>query len=91
MILIIVLSLELLPGTDQDLETCSAIFICYLKLKLIIYKQRVPSSVPLLLTEEAPLLVFLSLLRSLLRTGDDDNTADNGPSKDNNQLDDDNK
>jgi hypothetical protein len=28
------------------------------KTKLIIFKQRVPSSVPLLLTEEAPLLVF---------------------------------
>ncbi len=28
------------------------------KTKLIIFKQRVPSSMPLLLTEEAPLLVF---------------------------------
>jgi hypothetical protein len=27
MILIIVLSLELDPGTDQDLETCSVIFL----------------------------------------------------------------
>ncbi len=39
-----------------------------LLLSLIISKQRVPSSMPLLLTEEAPLLVFQSLLRSLLRT-----------------------
>jgi hypothetical protein len=31
------------------------------KTKLIINKQRVPSSVPLLFTEEAPLLVFLVL------------------------------
>jgi hypothetical protein len=31
------------------------------KTKLIIYQQRVPSSVPLLFTEEAPLLVFLVL------------------------------
>jgi hypothetical protein len=61
MILIIVLSLELLPGTDHDLETCSATFICNLNLKLIIYKQRVPPSVPLLLAEDAPLLVFLVL------------------------------
>ncbi len=44
------------------------LFICNLIYKLIIYKQRVPSSVPLQLTEEAPLLVFQSLLRSLLRT-----------------------
>jgi hypothetical protein len=44
------------------------LFICNLKSKLIIYKQRAPSSVPLQLTEEAPLLVFQSLLRSLLRT-----------------------
>jgi hypothetical protein len=58
MIFIIVLSLELLPGTDHDLKTCSALFICNLNFKLIIYKQRVPSSVPLLLIEEAPLLVF---------------------------------
>jgi hypothetical protein len=47
MILIIVLSLELLPGTDQA-------FIALI-LTLIIYKQRVSSSMPLLLTEEAPL------------------------------------
>jgi hypothetical protein len=33
MILIIVLSLELLPGTDHDLETCSAIFICIIDFK----------------------------------------------------------
>ncbi len=62
MILIIVLSLELLPETDHDLETCSATFsFVTLILSLIIYKQRVSSSVPLLLTEEAPLLVFLVL------------------------------
>ena len=40
----------------------------YLKSKLIIYKQRVPSSVPLQFTEEAPFLVFQYLLCSLLRT-----------------------
>ncbi len=56
MILIIVLSLELLPGTDQDLAP--HYFICNLIFKLRISKQRVPSSMPLLLTEEAPLLVF---------------------------------
>jgi hypothetical protein len=33
MILIIVKSLELLPGTDHDLETCSAIFLCNLNFK----------------------------------------------------------
>ncbi len=44
------------------------LLICNLKSKLTIYKQRVPSSVPLLLTEEAPHLVFQSLLRSLLRS-----------------------
>ncbi len=37
-------------------------------LSLIICKQRVISSMPLLLTGEAPLLVFHSLLRFLLRT-----------------------
>jgi hypothetical protein len=58
MIIIIVLSLVLLPGTDHDLETCSAALHRNLNIELIIYKQRVPSSVPLLLTEEAPLLVF---------------------------------
>ncbi len=68
MIFIIVLSLVLQPGTDHDLRTGSAAPICNLKSKLIIYKQRVPSSVPLQLPEEAPLLVFQSLLRSLLRT-----------------------
>jgi hypothetical protein len=68
MIFIIVLSLVLLLGTDQDLGTCSAAPIHNLQSKLIIYKQRVPSSVPLLLTDEAPLLVFQSLLRFPLRT-----------------------
>jgi hypothetical protein len=34
------------------------LFIYNLNFKLIIYKQRVPSSVLLLLTEEAQLLVF---------------------------------
>jgi hypothetical protein len=58
MIFIIVSSLELLPGTDHDLKHAPRLFICNLNFKLIIYKQRVPSSVPLLLTEEAPLLVF---------------------------------
>jgi hypothetical protein len=33
MILFLILSLELLPGTDQDLETCSIIFICNLNFK----------------------------------------------------------
>jgi hypothetical protein len=48
--------------------TCRArITFVALILSLIIYKQRGTSSVPLLLTEEAPLLVFKSLLRSLLR------------------------
>jgi hypothetical protein len=62
MILIIVLSLELLPGSDHDLETCSMTFsFVTLILSLIISKQRVPSSVLLLLTEEAPLLFFLVL------------------------------
>jgi hypothetical protein len=61
MIFIIVLPLDLLPGTDHDLKTCSPTIHLLLNLKLIIYKQRVPSSVPLLLTEEAPLLVFLVL------------------------------
>ena len=68
MIFIIVLSLVLLLGTDLDLGTCFTLPIRNLKSKLIIYKQRVPSSVPILLTEEAPLLVFQSLLRFLLRT-----------------------
>ena len=58
MIFIIVLSLVLLPGTDHNLETCSAAPHCNLNSKLIIYKSRVRSSVPLQLTEEAPLLVF---------------------------------
>jgi hypothetical protein len=53
--------LVLLLGTDQDLGTCSVAPHSNLKSKLIIYKQRVPSSVLLLLTEEAPLLVFLVL------------------------------
>jgi hypothetical protein len=59
MIFIIVLSLELLPETDHDLKKfASQLFICNLNFKLIIYKPRVLSSMPLLLTEEAPLLVF---------------------------------
>ncbi len=49
-------------------EYAPRLLICNLKSKLTIYKQRVSSSVPLQLTEEAPLLVFQSLLRSLLRT-----------------------
>jgi hypothetical protein len=42
----------------MTLEFASQLLIHNLKSKLIIYKQRVPSSVPLLLTEEAPLLVI---------------------------------
>jgi hypothetical protein len=38
--------------------TCRLRITFKLKTKLIISKQRVPSSMPLLLTEEAPLLVF---------------------------------
>ncbi len=49
-------------------EHAPQLLICNLKSKLIIYKQSVLSSVPLQLTEEAPHLVFQSLLCSLLRT-----------------------
>ncbi len=44
------------------------LLICDLKLKLIISKQRVSSSVPLQLIEKAPLLVEVILARFQLRT-----------------------
>jgi hypothetical protein len=48
MILFLILSLELLPGTDQDLETTLRnVSFVNLILSLIISKQRVLSSMPL--------------------------------------------
>ena len=44
------------------------LLICNLKLKLIISKQRVFTSVPLQLIEKAPLLVSVILARFQLRT-----------------------
>jgi hypothetical protein len=61
------------PNMHRDIRDCVESYAIHMiltrrlritfkhKTKLIISKQRVPSSMPLLLTEEAPLLVFLVL------------------------------
>ncbi len=58
------------PNINPDIRDCVESYAIHMiftrrlritfkpKTKLITFKQRVPSSVPLLLTEEAPLLVF---------------------------------
>ncbi len=58
------------PNMHPDIRDCVESYVIHIiltgrlritfkpKTKLIIYKQRVPSSMPLLFTEEAPLIVF---------------------------------
>ncbi len=67
------------PNIHPDIRDCVESYVIHmiltrrlritlvaLILSLIISKQRVPSSVPLLLTEETPLLIFLPLLQVCL-------------------------